>query len=436
MTETQSVPDHTQAAGSTAFIGFALDQVTHLYSRGHGAGGEAEIIEAAPRTYYLRPGIVNVGLFETDEGLLMVDTGLPGDGPALLRAVRSISDKPLHTVVYTHGHVDHAFGLWAFLEAGETPRIIAHENLIGHFERYMKTPGLNTIINNQLAGGTEGKAWPAAPADFVWPTETFRDTLELTIGGERFEVRHGKGETDDCAWVWAPERRVIAAGDLVTGYLPNAGNPRKVQRYAEEWAEAAETMVALGPEVVLPGHGVLVRGADAIRDELSTMAAYLRHIVDHTLAGLNAGVLHDEIVRTLRIPEELAAHPRLPAIYDRPEFICRNVIRRYSGWWDGYLADLLPAPRRDQAAQYAELAGGADALVIRARELAVSDIRLACHLAETAFLAAPGDAVVRQCYVEIFSRRGEIEPALMAKAIFGEAFRRSQEAEGDRGDTH
>ncbi|MFE7721458.1 MBL fold metallo-hydrolase [Nocardia rhizosphaerihabitans] len=427
----QPLPEHTKAAGSAAFIGFALDQVVHLFSRGHGPGGEVEIIEVAPRTHYIRPGIVNIGVFETDEGLLMVDAGLPGDGPALLRAVRSISDKPLHTVVYTHGHLDHAFGLWSFLEAGETPTIIAHENLLRHFERYMKTPGLNAVINKQLPGGTEGKMWPAQRTDFLWPTVTFTDKIDLEIGGEHFEVHHGKGETDDCAWVWAPERRVIAAGDLVTGYLPNAGNPRKVQRYAEEWADVAETMARLRPEVILPGHGVPVRGEKAIRDELSTITAYLRHIVDHTLAGLNAGMLHDDIVDTLRIPDELAAHPRLPAIYDKPEFICRNVIRRYSGWWDGYLADLLPAPRREQAAEYATLAGGVNTLIERANQLADTNIRLACHLAETAFLAGPDDPAARQCYLDVFTRRAELEPALMAKTIFSEVLQRVQERAAD-----
>jgi glyoxylase-like metal-dependent hydrolase (beta-lactamase superfamily II) len=351
---TDVVPEHSQRAGADAFIGFNLDQVTHLFSRGHGPGEEVEVIEVAPRTFYLRPGIANVALFETDEGLLMVDCGLAGDGPALLEAVRSISSKPLHTVVYTHGHVDHAFGVWAFLEAGERPQIVAHENLVTRFERYAKTPGLNARINHQQAG-TEGRAWPSIPSDFAWPTVTYADRLELVIGGERFVVRHGKGETDDCSWVWAPERDVVATGDLVTGYLPNAGNPKKVQRYAEEWADAAEDMAALRPAVLLTGHGVPAIGVDAIQDELSAMSSYLQHIVRHTLDGLNAGLLHDEIVESLEVPTKLASHARLPAIYDKAEFICRNVIRRYSGWWDGYLANLLPASKHDQAKEFAAI---------------------------------------------------------------------------------
>ncbi|MFF4772772.1 alkyl sulfatase dimerization domain-containing protein [Microtetraspora fusca] len=411
---TQIFPANQQATAERAFGLFSADQARHIFSREHGAGHEAIVLEAAPRTFFIQPGMVNVALFETDEGLLLVDCGCAGDGPALLGAIRSISDRPLHTVVYTHGHIDHAFGLWAFLEEGERPEIIAHENLVGHFRRYMKTGGLNARINGQLPG-PDGKRWPCEESDFAWPTRLFGDSLELTIGGETFVVRHGKGETDDAAWVWAPERGVIAAGDLVTGYLPNAGNPRKVQRFAEEWADAADEMAALNPAVIIPGHGDLVSGADAIRDELTAMSRYLRHIVDHALAGLNSGVPHDEIVETLRIPVELAGHPRLRAIYDKPEFICRNVIRRYSGWWDGHPANLLPAPKRDQATEIARLAGGVDALVARARELAEVDLRLACHLAEWAFLADRGDDNAQQCYVDVLERRASIEPSLMAQ---------------------
>src|SRR5699024_5484473 len=98
------------------------------------------VIEVAPRTWMACAHVVNVSVFETDEGLVMVDCGLPKDGPELLALVRSVTSAPLHTVVYTHGHIDHAFGLSAFLEeAGENrPRIIAHENLVQRFRRYAR----------------------------------------------------------------------------------------------------------------------------------------------------------------------------------------------------------------------------------------------------------------------------------------------------------
>lgn len=422
---TTTFPPNQQSAARAAFGLFSPTQALRIFDRDVPSGYEPRIVEVAPRTWFLQPGMVNVGLFETDEGLLMVDAGCAGDGPGLLRAVRAVSDKPLHTVVYTHGHSDHAFGLWAFLDAGERPQIVAHRNVPAHFERYIKTSGLNALINGQ--GGP--RPWAASHEDFDWPTVLYDDTLELTLGGERFEVHHAKGETDDASWVWAPERGVLAAGDLVTGYLPNAGNPRKVQRYAEEWADAADAMAAVQPTAIIPGHGDPVTGAEAIVDELTAMAAYLRVIVDHALDGINRGVLADHIVATLVIPEELRHHPRLPAIYDKPEFICRNVIRRYAGWWDGYPSHLLPARQEDQAAQIAALAGGTGQLVASARALAQTDLRLACHVAEWAFLSDPSDAAARACYRELFEERAAQEPSLMAQVGFRVAGRWADQEE-------
>lgn len=410
-------PVNQRAAAQAAFGLFSARQARHLFDREVGSGFEPRVIEVAPRTWFIQPGMVNVGLFETDEGLLLVDCGCAGDGPALLQAVRSLSDQPLHTVVYTHGHSDHAFGLWAFLDAGERPNVVAHSRLPAHFDRYIKTAGLNARINSQVTDGN-AKAWPDATSDYVWPTRLFEERLELRIGGELFVVRHGMGETDDAAWVWAPQRGVIAAGDLVTGYLPNAGNPKKVQRYAEEWADAAEEMAALRPSVIITGHGEPVTGAEEAVDELTTIARYLRVIVDHALAGLNAGKLADEIVATLDIPADLAGHPRLPAIYDKPEFVCRNVIRRYSGWWDGYPSHLLPSSQEAQAREVAALAGGVAVLVARAHALVPRDLSLACHLAEWAFLADRTDPAAQECYLQVFEARARAEPSLMAQVNF------------------
>lgn len=409
-------PSNQLSSATAAFGQFSVEQAGNMFSRAHGSGFEPIVVEVAPRTWFIQPGMVNVALFETDDGLVLVDCGCAGDGPALVKTVRDLSDKPLKAIVYTHGHSDHAFGAWAFLEAGETPEIIAHENLVEHFRRYMLTNGLNARINGQT-GNHDGPAWAGeSEADFDWPTRTFAGkSLELTVGGERFELRHGKGETDDAVWVWAPERGVIAAGDLVTGYFPNAGNPKKVQRWAAEWADAAEAMADLSPTAVIPGHGNPVTGTDAIKDELTTLAAYLRHIEDHVVQGLNDGVLPDHIVDSLEVPSEYVDHPRLPQVYDRPEFVARNIVRRYSGWWDGYPSHLLPATQEQQAVEVAQLAGGVPALVSRARELAGTDLRLACHVAEWAFLADPSDPDGQACYDEVLEQRAAAETSLMTQ---------------------
>ena len=61
-----------------------------------------------------------------------------------------------------------------------------------------------------------------------------------------------------------PGRKVLCTGDFVIWASPNAGNPQKVQRYPREWAAALREMASLGAEVLLPGHGLPIVGADRI----------------------------------------------------------------------------------------------------------------------------------------------------------------------------
>lgn len=240
---------------------------------------EAEPIEVAPRTWMIKPSLVNVFVLETDDGLVMIDCGMRTDADTVYGAVRGRFDAPLHTVVFTHGHLDHAFGLTRFLEAGDRPQIVAHENVLHRFETYQRTARLNALVNKRQWQLPELPWWPSERDEFCWPTVTYRDSLDLVIGGERFECRHGKGETDDHTWVWVPGRKVLASGDFFCGTMPNCGNPFKVQRYPEEWADADETMAALGAEVLLPGHGEPIHGADTIRRGLLEQAELLRRLV-------------------------------------------------------------------------------------------------------------------------------------------------------------
>ena len=125
----------------------------------------SRVVEVAPRSYLIRLPIVNAVFFDTDEGVVLVDTGMGPAGPAVLEAIRSVTDAPIHTIIYTHGHVDHAYGSWAIMEAGETPQIIAHEALKGRFERYIRLRGSLARYMSQPVDQL-----PASDADLVWPT--------------------------------------------------------------------------------------------------------------------------------------------------------------------------------------------------------------------------------------------------------------------------
>ena len=95
-------------------------------------------------------------------------------------------------------------------------------------------------------------------------------------------------------------------------------------------------------------------------------------------------------MHTVRVDEALTQLPYLRPLYDEPEFVVRNVWRRYGGWWDGDPSHLKPAP--------------ADALAV-----------------ELAAQAAPEDPSVHEVRADLYERRRRQETSLMTKGIFAAA---------------
>jgi cyclase len=132
----------------------------------------------------------NTTVFVTQAGVVLVDTKLPGNGEAILNQVRTVTDKPVSTIINTHTHPDHIGSNDYFPASVE---VVTHENT----RKWM-------AANPRVASN------PAA-----MPDRTFTDRLALGSGDDRIELYYfGAGHTNGDAFVVFPARRAMAAGDV------------------------------------------------------------------------------------------------------------------------------------------------------------------------------------------------------------------------------
>ncbi|MEE2683383.1 MAG: alkyl sulfatase dimerization domain-containing protein [Actinomycetota bacterium] len=377
----------------------------------------------------------------TDDGLVTFDSSGEQSGGAVVESLRKWSVDPVHSLVYTHGHLDHVGGSGAIIADAEKrnyrhPTVFGHENIPHRFTRYQRTNDWNTIINRRQFGGVSPKhgmglttnSSTFLPESTAWPDVVYQEEMSLSVGGIDIEFKHGKGETDDHTWAWIPSRKTLVTGDLVIWVFPNAGNPQKVQRYPLEWASALRQMMACEAELLLPAHGLPISGNHRIKRVLGDIADVLEKLVEDTLELMNRGETLDTIIHEVRVDDGMLELPWLKPLYDEPEFVVRNIWRMYGGWWDANPASLKPSPRKDLAEELAILVGGVSKLVERAQALATAgDFRMACHLIEFAAEAEPENTMVHGARAEIYRVRRANERSLMSKGIYAAAMRESEQ---------
>ena len=210
-----------------------------------------------------------IGLVVGAERCLVIDTGTDEThGAELATAVRELTPLPW-TLVITHAHFDHYFGTAAFLPAP----VWAHERCAAAL-RADAEADRRTWMARYVEQGTPELAERLGTARLVLPTELFSDRVELDLGGRTVTLLHpGLGHTDHDVVVHVPDAAVVFAGDLVEQGAPPSIGPDTVLSH---WPSTLDTMLALEPRIVVPGHGAPVTPefVRAQRDELSERAAH------------------------------------------------------------------------------------------------------------------------------------------------------------------
>jgi glyoxylase-like metal-dependent hydrolase (beta-lactamase superfamily II) len=213
---------------------------------------------------------LSVGLVIGDHSCLVVDTRSdPGQGAELHTAVRVITRRPCR-VVLTHAHFDHCLGTAAFLPA----TVWAHPRCRDDLARGGAAQHAEALFWARELGLPRD---PALVAPVV-PDRVVTGPTELDLGGRRVLLMHpGPGHTDHDIVVFSPDTGVLFTGDLVE----QGADPDFTDAYPLDWPSAVTTLLRLGPQILVPGHGNPVGPAFAgtQRDQLATLAALCRAVL-------------------------------------------------------------------------------------------------------------------------------------------------------------
>lgn len=212
-----------------------------------------------------------LGLILGEERCLIVDSGTDEvHGAEWLAAVREVTPLPW-TLLITHAHWDHFFGTAAFTpcEVWSHPacRQEIAENAEDHRARGLRNYPDDEELRERMAA-----------ARVVLPTEPVDPQSTMDLGGRVITLAHpGRGHTRGDVVVHVPDAATIFAGDLVEQGAPPAIGP---DAYPLDWPSTVDTLLAMAPETVVPGHGDPVDPAFVRdqRDELAVVAELYRAV--------------------------------------------------------------------------------------------------------------------------------------------------------------
>lgn len=237
----------------------------------------------------------NVAVFVTEaHGVVVVDSKLPGYGQQIIDQVRTVTDKPISTMLHSHAHNDHS---------GSTPEfptsvdIITHENIKAAWSRSVDECGSFIDCAAYKGDGTR-----------YLPKQTFTDRLTLFSGNDQIELHHyGRGHTNGDTFIVFPALRAMHSGDLFAMKRPpfvDTTNGGSAVAFPETLAKAVAGIS--GVDTVIPGHAsTLFTFAD-----LEEYAEFHRHFVSMAKNALEAGKTAEQAASDYVIPARFEGYTR------------------------------------------------------------------------------------------------------------------------------
>ncbi len=264
-------------------------------------GGQAaprvvEVQKLRDNLYMMTGGGGNSAVFITSTGVVVVDTKNPGWGQPLLDKIKTVTDKPVTTIINTHTHGDHVSGN---VEFPATVDVVTHANTKANMEAMRPATGI----------GQPGQAPP--PNIFTtsggrgMSKRTFTDKMTIGKGADRIDLYYfGRGHTNGDAWVAFPALRVMHAGDIFSGKnVPlldanNGGSGVEIGKSLEKAAKGVKNI-----DSIITGHSTVMTPADLLE-----YAQFNKDFASAVQAAKKAGKTVDEVAASWTIPAKYTGY--------------------------------------------------------------------------------------------------------------------------------
>jgi cyclase len=272
----------------------------------------------------------NSSFIVNDNDVIVIDDHVsPAAAWVLLDEIKSITEKPVRTVINTHFHYDHSHGNQIF---DKDVAIIGHEftreMLLGGksiqmplYKNYVT--GLPTQIDNlkqrmTMESDAARKATLQAQVETAInnsisqaelkptpPNVTLRTSMTLYRGDREIQIRFlGRAHTAGDVVVYLPKEKIVMTGDMLTSTLSNMSDA-----FVDEWVKTLEELKKIDFVTVLPGHG------DAFTDraKIDYFQAYLRDVWTEVSRLKQQGVSAEDAAKRADLTKHREHFPTITA---------------------------------------------------------------------------------------------------------------------------
>jgi alkyl sulfatase BDS1-like metallo-beta-lactamase superfamily hydrolase len=369
---------------------------------------------------YQGVGFSNTFLVVTPQGNVIIDTSSALSAQNHKDILKKANAGPIKYIILTHGHDDHTGGVGLWREEGTQ---IVTQKLFPEMRAYQqRLGGYFSRSNAAQFGLNEGtlNAFTHMRKNLVEPTLTFDQRYDFVLGDTEFQLHAAPGETYDHLFVWLPQQKALFIGDNFYDSFPNVYTLRGTRpRWALDYVASIDKVLALEPEILLPSHGLPIKGQDQVRARLEKYRKAILHVHDAVVQGMNDGKDVFTLMREVKLPPEL----EVGELYGKLTWSVRGIYEGYVGWFDLNPATMFPESPTVANADLVELAGGPDKVVDHANAvLKAGDAVKALRLSDAALSVDPqhaGGLNVRLAALQELQKqsRNMIEHAWLNSAI-------------------